>query len=69
MNWCQDVPGDSSTRCPNYAEVACFSCGTEFCFGKVTGQNSRAPNSHASVSHQPDWFHLCGPKQFCLKKA
>ena len=64
----QDNLEDSSTRCQNFAEVACFACGTEFCFAKVAGRNSNSMISHASAAHQPQWFHLAGPKVFCLKK-
>ena len=68
VHWMKDDMNDSSTRCQNYAEVACFSCGTEYCFAKVAGRYSNSFISHASAAHQPQWFHLTGPKALCLKK-
>ena len=63
-----DDVNDPETRCNNYAEVACIACGTEFCFDKVIGTKAKKAISHASASHQPEWFYLEGPKMFCLRK-
>ena len=38
--WMDDV-NDPSTRCNNWADVACCACGTEFCMDKVSGHAER----------------------------
>ena len=64
--WQSDF-SDQSSRCPNYAEVGCVSCGTCYCFDKVQGSKAKTPISHASAAHQPEWFELSGPNAFCRK--
>jgi len=49
----QDNVENSSTRCPNYADIICISCGTKWCLDMFRGQRSRLGTSHASASHQP----------------
>jgi len=62
----QDNMEDSSTRCPNYADIICSSCGTKWCLDMFKGQRSRLGTSHAAASHQPQWFHLSGPRIYLL---
>ena len=63
----QDNENDLSTRCRNFADIICTSCGTKWCLRKVAGRGSQKCISHACASHQPKWFYLRGPKKFLLR--
>ena len=63
----QDDENDPSTRCRNFADIICTSCGTKWYLRKVAGHGSQKSTSHACASHQPDWFYLQGPKKFLLR--